>query len=353
MGNSSCQHCFEGLSRGRGSAPQEFKICITGGAGALGQQLCLLMAMEPRVKELSVYDMDGTTVPAVGVAADLSHLAAKCRVNSYTLPAESRPVRDLPKECLQGCSLVLISAGVPRRRGQEWVEWMRMNCNIAKLIVEACLRFCPPDAVLGLLVEPLGAVVPAMARLVEKRGRDPKQVLGITSLDSVRICKFVHEAIGEPAANIHVPVVGGHAGRSAVPLLSQDPVAARLPPERQQELETQLHGAGTKVVQAKQGKGSATLSAAYAASLFGKAVLQGLSGRRTSECAMVKSDVSELPYFASPVMFGRRGVERVPPLPRGLPPREVERLAEATKLLRVEVEAGLEYAKTNALMCDL
>jgi len=346
MGNRCC---LEGVGAAANQADQSFKICIFGGAGNLGQQLCLLMAMEPRVKELSVYDMEGTNVPAEGVAADLHHLGATCKVNAYTLPSSSRPVSDLPPQCLQGCSLVLISAGMPRRRGQEWNEWMRINCNIAKLIVEACVRFCP-DAILGLMVEPLGAVVPAMAKLVEKRKLDPKKVLGITSLDSVRACKFVIEATGAPADRVNVPVVGGHAGRAAVPLFSQDAAAASLSLDRQKEIDTHLQHAGAEVVQAKQGKGSSTLSAAYAASLFGKAVLRGLAGRRGSECAFVKSDLSELSYFASPVTFGRTGIERVPQLPNNLSAFEQERLNEATGLLRTEVEAGLEYAKTNALL---
>lgn len=290
-------------------------------------------------------------MPASGVAADLQHLGSRCRVTSHTLPADSRPVRDLPKECLEGCSLVFISAGVPRRNGQDWHDWMRINCNIAKLIVEACVRHCP-DAVLGVMVEPLAATVPAMAKLCEKRGVDPRKVLGVTSLDAVRACRFVHEATGAPAADIKVPVVGGHSGRAAVPLFSQDSAASTLSLQQQKELESRLWSAGVEVWQAKHGKGSATLSAAYAASLFGKAVLQGFAGRRSTEAAFLQSGVSALPFFASPVTFGWRGVEKVPPLPRNLSAHERERLAEAVRLLRPEVEAGLAYAKTNALLRD-
>ena len=41
-----------------------------GGAGGIGQPLCLLMAMHPRVWELSVYDLTIAMVPAEGIGAD-------------------------------------------------------------------------------------------------------------------------------------------------------------------------------------------------------------------------------------------------------------------------------------------
>lgn len=58
---------------------------------------------------------------------------------------------------------------------------------------------------------------------------------------------------------------------------------------------------GTEVVQAKAGKGSATLSMAYAAALFADACLRGLNGQPSIECTYVQSTVTDLPFFASKV----------------------------------------------------
>ncbi|CAN6816513.1 unnamed protein product, partial [Brassica oleracea] len=81
-----------------------------------------------------------------------------------------------------------------------------------------------------------------------------------------------------------VPVVGGHAGVTILPLLSQ----------------------------AKAGAGSATLSMAYAAVKFADACLKGLRGdANIVECAFVASHVTELPFFASKVRLGRCGVDEV------------------------------------------
>ena len=47
------------------------------------------------------------------------------------------------------------------------------------------------------------------------------QVLGVTTLDVVRANTFVAEAKGLNVADVDVPVVGGHAGITIMPLLSQ------------------------------------------------------------------------------------------------------------------------------------
>lgn len=346
----ACSPCMEGVfSKPPASKPAAgFKVCVCGGAGGIGQNLSLLMAMEPLVSELSVYDLDISMVPAAGVAADLSHLECPATVKAYALSKDARPVVDLPKECLTGCSLVLIPAGVPRKPGQDRKDLMNINGNIAKSIVEACAKYCP-DAIVALIVNPVNSVVPAMAALYEKKGLDPMKILGVTTLDVVRANKFVHEVTGSPADQIDIPVIGGHAGKSILALFSQDKASAALPLEKRKALDLRVQDAGTEVVKAKNGKGSATLSMGYAGAVLGKAVLNGLAGKRTTVCAYVKSSVTELPYFSSPVTFGPKGIEKVHPVPASIDSYEKERLIEAMALLKEEIEVGLEYAKENEL----
>ena len=58
------------------------------------------------------------------------------------------------------------------------------------------------------------------------------------------------------------------------------------------------------------GKGSATLSMAYAAAEFAASCLRALAGEPgVVECAYVESHLTDLPYFASLVRLGRHGVE--------------------------------------------
>jgi malate dehydrogenase len=97
-------------------------------------------------------------------------------------------------------------------------------------------------------------------------------------------------------------------------------------------------------VNAKDGKGSATLSMAYAGARLGKAVLAGLAGTPTTECAYVASQgISELPYFTTKVTFGTNGVEKVHPI-GPLNDYEQKRLAQASSQLQTEIQTGLDYA---------
>merc|ERR1711972_1166959 len=218
-------------------------------------------------------------------------------------------------ECLTGCHLVLVPAGMPRKPGQTRADLLGINAGIAKNIVEACAKFCP-KAVLGLIVNPVNSVVPAMAELYKKKGLDPRKICGVTSLDIVRANKFVHELTGAPMEEINVPVVGGHAGTTILPLFSQVPAAASIPAAKIPALDKHVQDAGTDVVNAKGGKGSATLSMAYTGAKFGNAVLSGLAGIDTTECAYVmrsSDEKAELPYMASKVTFGTGGVKKAHP----------------------------------------
>merc|ERR1711994_679327 len=119
---------------------------------------------------------------------------------------------------------------------------------------------------------------------------------------------------GKHPKDIEVPVIGGHAGITIMPVFSQDPIAATVDKSKIPDLDKKTQDAGTEVVNAKNGKGSATLSMAYAGARLGKAVLAGLAGESRTECAYVKSDVTDLPYFTSKVEFGRNGVTKVHPI---------------------------------------
>merc|ERR1712060_705107 len=125
--------------------------------------------------------------------------------------------------------------------------------------------------------------------------------------------------------------------------------AATISPEEIPALDKHVQDAGTDVVNAKGGKGSATLSMAYAGAKFGKAVLNGLAGNDTTECAYVMMEEgSETPYFATRVTFGTEGVKTVHPVGE-LNEYEQGRLKEATTQLMEEIQAGLDYAKTVEL----
>merc|ERR1719265_2288895 len=275
--------------------------------------------------------------------ADLSHIEGKCKVTSLALTVNQDKAIEKAGDVLQGCDLVLVPAGVPRKPGQDRKDLLDINCNIAKGTVEACAKHCP-NAVLGLIVNPVNSVVPAMCEMWKKAGLDPRKIVGISTLDIVRANKFVSEITGQPA---QIPVIGGHAGATILPLFSQDPAGASIPARDIPALDVRVQDAGTEVVKAKNGKGSATLSMAYAGARLGRAVLSGLAGVPVTECAYVESNnVPGMPYFASKVVFGRNGIEKVLPI-GALSAHEQKRLDELLPILKGEIDDGLAYAKEN------
>merc|ERR1711972_81895 len=258
----------------------------------------------------------------------------------------SKPIDHL-EECLTGCDLVLIPAGMPRKPGMTRDDLFKVNADIARGLVDACAKYCP-DAVLGMIVNPVNSVVPAMAELYKKKGLDPMKIVGITTLDVVRANKFVGEITGKNPNYINVPVIGGHAGTTIMPVFSQDKASATIDKEKIPDLDKHVQNAGTDVVDAKGGKGSATLSMAYAGARLGRAVLAGLSGRKRTECAYCKSEITDLPYFTQKVVFGEGGITKVLPLGE-LNEYETKRLDEAKTQLKTEIDTGLKYAEANSL----
>jgi len=323
-----------------------YKVCVCGGAGGIGQPLSLLMTLDKNVKEVSVYDLNIAVVPPEGVAADLGHIENKVAVKGYVGVLGEPPV-NFTKDCLSGCDVVLIPAGMPRKPGQTRDDLFKVNADIAKGLVEACAKYCP-NAILCMIVNPVNSVVPAMAELYKKKGLDPKKIVGVTTLDCVRANKFVAELTGKHPNDINVPVIGGHAGVTIMPVFSQDPIAATISASKIPDLDKRTQDAGTEVVNAKNGKGSATLSMAYAGARLASSVLSGLAGEPKTECAYVMADIEGLPYFTSKVKFGKNGVEEVFPLGK-LNDYEKGRLAEAKAALKNEIDSGLKYAMENDL----
>lgn len=75
---------------------------------------------------------------------------------------------------------------------------------------------------LEIITNPVNSTVPIAVETLKLAGvYDPKKVIGVTSLDIVRANTFVSEAKGLDMKDVDVPVIGGHAGSTILPLLSQ------------------------------------------------------------------------------------------------------------------------------------
>ncbi len=144
---------------------------------------------------------------------------------------------------------------------------------------------------------------------------DPKRLYGVTTLDVLRANTFVAEAQGTDPKSTEVTVVGGHAGITILPLLSQIP-KSKLTKEQVEALTVRIQFGGDEVVKAKDGAGSATLSMASAGARFVNSVLRGLKGdKNVTECAFVSSPVVPgVEFFSTRVELGAQGVKTIHPI---------------------------------------
>ncbi|PSC72606.1 Malate glyoxysomal [Micractinium conductrix] len=324
----------EGLHAQNTSAPGDgYNVAVLGAAGGIGQPLSLLLKLSSRVRELRLYDVANTA----GVAGDLSHISTAAHVTAHTGPQQLG-------DALYGAHLVVIPAGVPRKPGMTRDDLFNINAGIVRTLVEGVARYCP-GAWLAVISNPVNSTVPIAAEVLKRAGVfNPARLFGVTSLDVVRAETFVAQALGVDPAGVHVPVIGGHAGITILPVLSAATPPLALPEERQRALMARIQDAGTEVVQAKAGAGSATLSMAHAAARFAEACLRAMSGEAgVVECAYVASSLTPQPYFASQLRLGPAGIAEFLPLPR-LTPLERDNYERMQEELRTSIQKGLDFA---------
>ncbi|KAL8547231.1 hypothetical protein ACS0TY_006811 [Phlomoides rotata] len=313
-----------------------YKVAILGASGGIGQPLALLVKMSPLVSNLNLYDIANVK----GVAADLSHCNTPSQVADFTGASELA-------KCLQGANVVVIPAGVPRKPGMTRDDLFNINANIVKTLVEAVADNCP-DAFIHIISNPVNSTVPIAAEVLKQKGvYDPKKLFGVTTLDVVRANTFVAQKKNLKLIDVDVPVIGGHAGITILPLLSKTKPSVTLTNEEVEELTVRIQNAGTEVVEAKAGAGSATLSMAYAAARFVESSLRALDGDTdVYECSYVQSDLTELPFFASRVKLGRNGVEAVISSElQGLTDYEQKALEALKPELKASIEKGVAFVQ--------
>ncbi|NXM31896.1 MDHM protein, partial [Oxyruncus cristatus] len=315
------------------SAQNNAKVAVLGASGGIGQPLSLLLKNSPLVSKLSLYDIAHTP----GVAADLSHIETKASVKGFMGPEQ------LP-ECLKGCDVVVIPAGVPRKPGMTRDDLFNTNASIVASLTSACAKNCP-EAMICIISNPVNSTIPITSEVFKKHGvYNPNKIFGVTTLDIVRANTFVAELKADPA-RVTVPVIGGHAGKTIIPLISQCTPKVEFPQDQLEKLTARIQEAGTEVVQAKAGAGSATLSMAYAGARFVFSLLDAMSGKQgVVECAFVKSDVTESPYFSTPLQLGKKGIEKNLGLGK-LSPFEEKMVAAAMSELKASIKKGEEFAK--------
>lgn len=288
------------LNRAFSTAAGGKKVAVLGAAGGIGQPLSLLLKDSDHISHLSLFDVVNTP----GVAADIGHINTGAKVTGHV-------GMDNAFEALKDADVVVIPAGVPRKPGMTRDDLFNTNAGIVQSLATAAAKACP-RAMLLIISNPVNSTVPIVAETFKKHGvYDPKRLFGVTTLDVVRANGFVAESQGWNPRTTNIKVIGGHAGTTILPLLSQVE-GAKFTEEQIAALTHRIQFGGDEVVKAKDGLGSATLSMAYAGARFTVRLLDAMNGAKdVVECSFVENDVTSAQFFSTPVTLGPNGVEKV------------------------------------------
>ncbi|KAF4751734.1 hypothetical protein FOZ63_000006 [Perkinsus olseni] len=314
------------------------KVTLLGASGGIGQPLSMLLKLNPMITKLALYDIKQAMVPCAGVAADVSHINTPAKVVGYAGDDEL-------EAALSSANIIVMTAGVPRKPGMTRDDLFKINAGIVRGLATAAAKYAP-KATLCIVSNPVNSTVPIAAEIYKKAGVfDPKKIVGVTQLDITRANTFVSEKTGMDVEHMDVPVIGGHAGETIMALFSQARPQLKLDQSTIEELDKRIQNAGTEVVEAKNGAGSATLSMAYAAAKFVDVVIRGQRGQITTACAYINEPFEDVSYFSYRCDFGPEGVSRVHPL-EGLTAYEKQRLVEVKKKLKGDIQNGLTFANS-------
>ena len=240
---------------------------------------------------------------AKGKALDMNQAAAAVRSHSIVKAAESyEDVRD--------SSVVVITAGFPRKEGMSRDDLLMKNADVMRDIISE-VKQVAPESILVIVTNPLDT----MTYVALKESGFPKnRVIGMAGiLDGARMTHFIHEKLGYGAGQIRATVIGGH-GDAMVPLIRYSTVAG-IPltdllsyADIADIVERTKHG-GAEIV--KLLGTSAYFAPGKATAIMVEAILK--DSKKIYPCAtLLEGEYGQNDVVNGvPVMLGRGGVEKI------------------------------------------
>jgi malate dehydrogenase len=235
-------------------------------------------------------------------------------------------------EAISGSSVVVITAGLPRKPGMSRMDLIETNAGIVRQVAENVARHAP-DAVVVVVSNPLDEMT-ALAQIAT--GFPKQRVLGQAGmLDTARFTFFVAEELGVPVGSVKTLTLGSH-GDTMVPVPSVctvdgKPLADVMAPDRIEALVDRTRKGGAEVV-ALLKSGSAYYAPSAAAARMVKAIAED-SGAQMPVCAWVDGEygISGV-YLGVLAEIGAGGVTRV--IEQDLTSDELSSLKEAAEAVR-------------------
>ncbi len=237
-------------------------------------------------------------------------------------------------EAIAGSSVVIVTAGLPRKPGMSRMDLIGVNAKIVRSVAENVVKHAP-DAVLIVVSNPLDEMTALSAKVT---GFPPYRVLGQAGmLDTARFSYFVAEKLDVPVGSVATLTLGSH-GDTMVPVPSActvdgKPLASLLSAADIDALVERTRNGGAEIVGLLK-TGSAYFAPSAAAARMARAVAED-SGQVMPVCAWVDGEygISGV-YLGVEAEIGSSGIRSV--VQRDLTEAELAALREAADAVRAK-----------------
>lgn len=297
------------------------KVSIIGAAGTVGAATGYSLALRDVVDDLVFVDIPEKEDEAIGQAADVNH--------GIAYESNTRVVQGSYEETA-GSDVVIVTAGVPRKPGQNRLDLAGDNVPIIEDIRSSLTEYTD-DFVSITTSNPVDLL---NRHLYETGNRDRRKVLGFGGrLDAARFRYVLSERFDVPVRNVEATILGEH-GDNQVPLFSKVRVDGADPAfddADRTEILDELQASAMDVIQRK---GATEWGPATGVAHTTEAILRDTGEVLPASIKLEGEYGHDGVAFGVPVKLGREGVKEV--IEWELDSSEREQLAEAAEKLAEE-----------------
>jgi len=298
------------------------------GAGNIGGELASTIARKELAQEVVLFDIPNKEDFAKGKALDLEQAGS-------VLGYDTKITGSANWEDCAGSDVLIITAGIPRKPGQDRKDLVATNLPIIRNVADNAKKHCP-DAFVICISNPLDAMVYEFKR---RTGWAKNKVVGMAGvLDSARFILFLAREAGVSVKDLRALVLGGH-GDTMVPITSActvngAPLTEMISKDKLDAIIARTRKGGGEIV------GLMGTSAYYAPAVSAVAMAEAYLNdqkRLLAGAAYLEGEYGYEGFFMGvPVIIGEGGVEKIVPFP--LTDDEKAMLETSAKAVKVIVD---------------
>jgi len=274
------------------------KVTIVGGAGGVGSSVAFNVLLLDESHEVVLLDSESHMIR--------SHVMD---LEQSALLGSGGAVREGGEDDVLDADIVVLTAAVPLTLNTSRMVYLHDNAAIVGATADLIATAGKWPGVVVVVTNP---VDPLCSLTIDRSGLDPRQVVGYTLNDCLRLRSGLGQALGAPPREVDAWVIGEH-GDGCVPLFSRVRVYGepRLPTaEQRASAERFLRGWYRRHVALDSGRTSTWTSGLGVARML-QAIATGEDGPWPASVRLAGEYGLEGVCLSVPVTLGRGGVEAV------------------------------------------